>query len=149
MTDENEISETEAPDLATSAQPSRPRPDALLRVIVDFVDGVGINEQGTGPSVGLTILTPAGPVSGELISRAEWVAASTTGLRESNDQFADFIQQVADKLAPSADNLPNFLHLKDARYVAGESVSIPAGIVRVRLADVIGWSYSSFNVENE
>jgi hypothetical protein len=101
-------------------------------------------------SVSVTLWTPAGIVSGDLIGSPVWIRELRAGIRAGGDDeaqhFADDLQSVEDHIAHStaeAEHAPeplSFLHLRNATTLMPSGETFSHGLWRGRFVDVTGWT---------
>jgi hypothetical protein len=101
-------------------------------------------------SVAVTLWTPAGIVSGDLIGSGVWIRELRAQIRAAGDdegqRFADDLQSVEDHIARSAleaQSSPeplSFVHLRHAVTVLPGGESFSHGLWRGRFVDVTGWT---------
>jgi len=103
-----------------------------------------------GFSVAVTLWTPTGVVSGELIGSPEWIGLLREQIRTTGDEqaqrFAADLESVEQHIVQStaaAQDSPeplSFLHLKDAVTVMPDGEPLRHGLWRGRFVDVAGWT---------
>ena len=113
-----------------------PLSDQSIRKLVKFS-----NDHGT--EFGITLLLNSGVVSGTVISANAYFEQLIKDLELSLEQSPP-LAEVLHSMLPnnSGDNLPNFIHLKDAKIYLGER-TIPngAGVLwRGRISQVSGFT---------
>ena len=101
-------------------------------------------------TVAVTLWTPAGIVSGDLVGSPVWIRELRAGIRSSGDEeaghFADDLQSVEDHITHSAataeqDPQPlSLLHLRNATTVLPSGERFEHGLWRGRFVDVTGWT---------
>ena len=127
--------------------------DNELQFALDSV--LGTHDQFTGNSIGLTIVTAGGTISGKAITRDEWKAEHYANFAESPAEsiMADeekFLAQVqADRKQVLRElELPvgprTYIHFKDATVRAGGTPT-SIGYMRVYVSEIIAWSVQELN----
>ena len=101
-------------------------------------------------TVAITLWTPAGIVSGDLIGSPVWIRELRAGIRAGGDaqaaHFADDLQSVEDHItlsAATAEQDPQplaLLHLRNATTVLPSGERFEHGLWRGRFVDVTGWT---------
>lgn len=100
-------------------------------------------------TVAVTLWTPGGIVSGDLIGSPVWIRLLRAQAREGDDQaqrFADDLQAVQDHITRSAvqaESSPEpltFLHLRDAVTLLPSGATFPHRLWRGRFVDISGWT---------
>jgi hypothetical protein len=100
-------------------------------------------------SVAVTLWTPAGIVSGDLIGSPVWIRELRAQVRsggEESQHFADDLQSVQDHITRSAveaERNPeplSFVHLRDAVTLLPSGATFPHGLWRGRFVDITGWT---------
>jgi hypothetical protein len=101
-------------------------------------------------TVAITLWTPAGIVSGDLIGSPVWIRELRASVRTGGDaeaaHFADDLQSVEDHItlsAATAEQAPqplSLLHLRDATTVLPSGERFEHGLWRGRFVDVTGWT---------
>ncbi len=101
-------------------------------------------------TVAITLWTPAGIVSGDLIGSPVWVRELRESIRAAGDadaqHFADDLQSVEDHIALSAAQAEknpeplSFLHLRNASTVVPGGEVFTHGLWRGRSVAVTGWT---------
>lgn len=117
--------------------------DWLLDLLTSMANGGGF-------SVAVTLWTPAGIVSGDLIGSPDWIAALREQVRATGDpqaqHFADDLASVEQHIVAGAaaarDNPEplSFVHLSDATTLLPNGQSFRHGLWRGRFVDVTGWT---------
>ncbi len=101
-------------------------------------------------SLAISLWTPGGIVSGDLIGSSTWITELRSQIRASDDpegmQFADQLQGVQDHIvrsAVAAESSPeplSFLHLRNATTLMPSGEVFRHGLWRGRFVDVTGWT---------
>jgi hypothetical protein len=101
-------------------------------------------------TVAVTLWTPAGIVSGDLVGSPAWIRELRAGVRASGDvdaqRFADDLQSVEDHItrgAVQAQQSPeplSYLHLRNATTLLPGGETFRHGLWRGRFVDVTGWT---------
>jgi hypothetical protein len=122
--------------------------DLLLIAVVSMIDGA--DDGSDDPSaISLTVTVPGGIVSGVLVPRRWWAEKNVRDLGAVNEMFAEATENLFASLAPDPDDAPNFLHLRDARFVHGGRLATTGLLWRSRLADVTGWSFAQLGNKDD
>ena len=101
-------------------------------------------------TVAITLWTPAGIVSGDLIGSPVWIRELRASIRVDGDaqaaHFADDLQSVEDHIvvgAAQAEQEPeplSYLHLRNASTVVPGGELFTHGLWRGRFVDITGWT---------
>ena len=101
-------------------------------------------------TVAITLWTPAGIVSGDLVGSVVWIRELRAGIRDGGDaqaaHFADDLQSVEDHIVlgvQQAEQTPeplSYLHLRNASTVIPGGQLFEHGLWRGRFVDVTGWT---------
>jgi hypothetical protein len=101
-------------------------------------------------TVAITLWTPAGIISGDLIGSPVWIRELRAQIRAADDpegmRFADDLQSVQDHITRSAveaERSPeplSFVHLRNAVTVMPSGETFSHGLWRGRFVDVTGWT---------
>ena len=101
-------------------------------------------------TVAVTLWTPAGIVSGDLVGSPVWIRELRASIRAGGDaeaqHFADDLQSVEDHIilsAATAEDDPqplSLLHLRNATTVLPSGERFEHGLWRGRFVDVTGWT---------
>jgi hypothetical protein len=101
-------------------------------------------------TVALTLWTPAGIVSGDLIGSPVWIRELRASIRAGGDaqaqHFADDLESVEDHIASGAAQAEqhpeplSYLHLRNASTVIPGGEVFTHGLWRGRFVDVTGWT---------
>jgi hypothetical protein len=115
-----------------------------------FLDLLASMANGGGFSVAVTLWTPAGIVSGDLVGSPDWIRALREQVREGGDaqaqHFADDLESVEQHIvagAAAAQGNPeplSFVHLRDATTVLPGGEVFRHGLWRGRFVDITGWT---------
>ena len=115
-----------------------------------FLDLLTSMANGGGFSVAVTLWTPAGIVSGDLVGSPDWIRALRAQVREGGDEqaqhFAADLESVEQHIvasAAAAQESPeplSFVHLKDATTVLPGGEVFRHGLWRGRFVDITGWT---------
>jgi hypothetical protein len=131
--------------------------DRYLNVLLTFF--LGTHDDAVEGSLGLTLFTTGGIVSGTAISRKAWINGNLESLSENMSEDArstmEAIDTVFNGISDRASqfskrrdeqDLPlparRFIHLKDVRFGVGEN-TVNAPYWRGELAAVSGWTLGS------
>jgi hypothetical protein len=101
-------------------------------------------------SVAITLWTPAGILSGDLIGSSVWITELRAQIRAADDpegmRFADDLQSVQDHIvrgAVEAERSPeplSYLHLRNATTLMPSGETFSHGLWRGRFVDITGWT---------
>jgi hypothetical protein len=101
-------------------------------------------------SVAITLWTPGGIVSGDLIGSPAWITELRAQVRAADDpeamRFADDLQSVQDHIVRSAveaERSPeplSFIHLREATTLLPSGETFRHGLWRGRFVDITGWT---------
>jgi len=117
--------------------------DWLLDLLASMANGGSF-------SVAITLWTPAGIVSGDLIGSPEWIRDLRAQIRSTGDEqaqlFADDLESVElhiTQSAAAAEQAPeplSFVHLRNATTLMPSGETFSHGLWRGRFVDVTGWT---------
>ena len=134
--------------------------DGLLSLFVDTINSV------PGVSLGITLFTPSGMVTGRLIAasqyydllnrdlKAHFATAGATDVSSIDDLLGGIRDTlIADSREESTQGIPNdslrpeFVHMKEAHLVTHESLVPKDGaLVRLRIRDISGFFFGEIGV---
>lgn len=143
MTDSTENDQTSAE--SSEGPKKRSDIDVLLFLLAHFVEQGELDAAGHGNSIGVTLVTTGGILSGTLIGRAEYVQSLTATARTGSEWMGEFLSGALEELPDREDEPITHVHLRSARLVAGDSVSQAFSETRVRINDVVAWSLGAFS----
>ncbi len=117
--------------------------DWLLDLLASMANGGGF-------SVAITLWTPSGIVTGDLIGSPEWIRDLRGQIRTTGDdeaqRFADDLESVEAHItesAAAAEQSPeplSFLHLRNAATLMPSGETFHHGLWRGRFVDITGWT---------
>ncbi|MEU8628330.1 hypothetical protein [Streptomyces sp. NPDC048669] len=130
-----------APD--SNAVITEPVPDLQLQLLIQLLD----REMRSGLPLTLTI--PAGVLHGDVIGHEAWKAEWSRSLRQVEGEGANLIAEFPETVDQSikelrdgedAQQLPRWIHLRDATLVFGGAAPLRLPLWRGRLSDISGWA---------
>ncbi|WP_406095745.1 hypothetical protein [Streptomyces sp. NBC_01013] len=130
-----------APD--STAVITEPVPDLQLQLLVQLLD----REMRSG--LPLTLAVPAGVLHGDVIGHEAWKADWSRSLRQVEGEGANLIAEFPETVdqgikelgaAEGAQQLPRWIHLRDATLLFGGMAPLRLPLWRGRLSDVSGWA---------
>ncbi len=124
-----------------------PKTDPVLAAFIRSIENLA------DASIGVTLTTTGGVVSGELVSGTEWAKAYLEELEGTPAApfLAETFEVLAKSLTPkdtkdeAGDGVPEFIHLTQARYLNANGM-VPQGDTRPwrgRLDQVVAWSFGA------
>lgn len=144
----------------TETQAVPDEPPTEQKTLFDQAEGVdwllayvvGLAERGC--SMGITVTSGGMMLTGNVISGRQYFELLGASFKGANTQGAVDLREVLSSsfdgfkdIYPSSDALPedyvaqpSFLHLKDAKFLAGSSISRGGALWRIKLADVSGFT---------
>ncbi|NED91513.1 hypothetical protein G3I76_66970 [Streptomyces sp. SID11233] len=130
-----------APD--STAVITEPVPDLQLQLLIQLLD------RETRSGLPLTLTIPAGVLHGDVIGHEAWKAEWSRSLRQVEGEganliaaFPETVDQGIQELRGGEDSqqLPRWIHLRDATLVFGGMAPLRLPLWRGRLSDVSGWA---------
>ncbi|MCM2413435.1 MULTISPECIES: hypothetical protein [unclassified Streptomyces] len=130
-----------APD--STAVITEPVPDLQLQLLIQLLD------REMRSSLPLTLTIPAGVLHGDVIGHEAWKADWSRSLRQVEGEGANLIAEFPEtvdqgikelRTDDGAQQLPRWIHLRDATLIFGGMAPLRLPLWRGRLADVSGWA---------
>ncbi|MCX4771796.1 hypothetical protein EES39_08335 [Streptomyces sp. ADI92-24] len=118
-------------------------PDLQLQLLIQLLD----REMRSG--LPLTLAIPAGVLHGDVIGHEAWKADWSRSLRQVEGEGANLIAEFPEtvdqgikelRADEDAQQLPRWIHLRDATLVFGGAAPLRLPLWRGRLSDVSGWA---------